>query len=337
MIGRRTGARTLALSALDELDDRSWDAAVSGSGAPFRFSHRAAAGRAFEAALASYRFMPCRAEYSDGSVALFPLVQVERRLAATSMLLGMPLGLEGTPIALAGAPAPAHVRALFTALEPCGTLQLSGGAGGSPPPAGAVGTAATHVLELGRGFAAIWREAFTDKTRNMCRKAERAGVSVTRETGEAALADYYELYTRRSVEWGYAAPPYPRELLSALLGSPDAELWIGRIGDDAVAGALLLRGSDDVLYWSGAMDRERRAAAPSNAVVRTAIEAACERGARYFDFGSSGDNAGVAAFKRSFGATPRQYRTVALSTRRYRQLQRLQDLRRSRGAEPRRP
>lgn len=308
--------------SLSELSPDEWDTAVAGSGQPFRFSHRACAGRALEQAYESYRFMPLRAEYDDGATLLFPLVRVTRRMAALSMALGLPLGLEGRPVALAGTPAPGHLEGLFDALEGCGRLEIYGGASGSPPAVGSVTTATTHILDLTLGYEEIWAYRFPAKTRNMCRKAERGGVSVARESGQDAVTAYQALYRASALGWGYEEPPYPERLFASLLGTEHAELWLARSEEKAVAGAVILGGSVDLLYWSGAMDREFRHLAPSNAVLRAVIEDSCDRGFEYLDFGSSNGLSGVEAFKRSFGAEPRESRSVSLTTARYRQLER---------------
>jgi hypothetical protein len=324
---RGRSARGPRVASIDELSDREWQQALACSGHPFRFSHRAAAGRALEAAFDSYRFTPCRVEYTDGAAALYPLVRVERRLPAMSMVLGMPLGLEGTPIVVSGGISATHVVSLFYALDHCGVLELNGGAGGSPPQLGEGESVSTHVLDLGGGFEYVWRQAFSDKTRNMCRKGERAGVLVAEESTADGIAEYHRLYSRSAAGWGYDAPPYPRRLLEALVGA-GGELWIARLDGVPVAGAVLLEGSDDLLYWSGAMDREYRRAAPTNTLLRVAIESACRRGIRYFDFGASAGLSGVESFKRSFGGTERAYRNTRRTTGTYR---RLETLRRSLG------
>ena len=154
----------------------------------------------------------------------------------------------------------------------------------------------------------------------MCRKAEREGVTVADES-QTAAEDYYALYEKTARGWGREQPPYPRELFAALIGSGAAELWIGRLEGRPVAGALVLRGSHDLLYWSGAMDREHASVAPSNAVLRALIESACGRGIDYLDFGASTGLPGVEAFKRSFGATPREFISISLSSRRHRGLE----------------
>ncbi len=312
--------RTLRVDAVDELTDAEWDAALDATAVPFRFSHRSVAGRAFEHAFRSHTYRPCQVSYSDGVVALFPLVRVARRLRPLGMALGMPLGLEGTPLQVSGSITPAHVSALFAVLGE-GMLMLSGGAGGSPPQLEEWTSGSTHVLETNRPFESVWRDSFTDKTRNMCRKAERAGVVAAQESNPDGTGAYYALYAEGSRRWGYSEPPYPYELLDSFVKSGCAELWLARRDGQPVAGALLLRGSHDLLYWSGAMDREHRNLAPSNAVLRAALESACQRGIDYFDFGASGELTGVESFKRSFGASPRSYGTSCLTSWSHRQLE----------------
>lgn len=306
---------------LTRLGDDEWDACLSSSGHPFRFSHRAAAGRALEAADPSYRFEPFRADFADGTRALFPLVRSLRRLPSLTIAAGMPLGLEGTPIVLDGRLSAEHLHGLFQALGARGRLDVHGGAGGSPPSTGEVTSSVTHTLDLRLGFEALWNDCFSSKNRNKCRKAERAGVAVRRDSGPGAADRYYDLYSIATRSWGYSEPPYPRGLLRSLLDSEAAELWLAHHDGSPISGALLLLGSEDVFYWSGALNREFHSLAPSNAVIRAAIESACERGFTYFDFGASGRLTGVEKFKESFGAEPREYQSVRLSTRRYRLLE----------------
>jgi hypothetical protein len=306
---------------LTRLEDDEWDTSVSSSGRPFRFSHRAAAGRAFEAGYPSYRFEPCRADFADGTSALFPLVRSPRRLPSLTLAAGMPLGLEGTPILLEGRLGAEHLHGIFQALGAGGRLDVHGGAGGSPPSTGEVTSSVTHTLDLRVGFEALWNSIFSSTNRNRCRKAERAGVEVRRDCEPGAADRYYELYAVATRAWGYTKPPYPRALVRSLLDSGAAELWLAHHDGSLISGAVMFLGSEDVFYWSGALNREFQSLAPSNAVMRAAIESACERGFAYFDFGASGPLAGVEKFKESFGAEPREYRSIRLSTRRYRVLE----------------
>jgi hypothetical protein len=306
---------------LTSVSDAEWDALLARSGRPYRYSHRAAAGRAFEAAYPSYRYAPLHVTYGDGSEMLFALVGVQRRVRQLAMALGMPLGLEGAPVPLRGVVTGAHLEQLFAALDGIGQLVVSGGAGGSPPDVGASSTNETHVVDLRRGFDTLWNDVFGAKTRNMCRKAERAGVEVTRDTSDPAVDAYYALYAKAAAGWGYGEPPYPRALFEALLAGGDAELWIARLDGRPVGGAIVLRGSHDLCYWSASVDREHRDVAPGNAILRAVIESGCDRGFEYADLGGSTGLPGVAAFKRSFGGSPVEYRSISLTTKAHRVLE----------------
>lgn len=306
------------LETLRVLGAEEWDAALAGSRQPYRFSHRASAGVAFAAAFDSYEHTPCLAVFSDSTELLLPLVMVRRRWRRLEGRLGMPLSLEGTPISLAGRCEKAHLRALPAALGYPGVLQIHGGAGGSPPPVGRVTRGVTHVLDLRPGFESLWADSFGGKNRNSFRKAEREGVTAARCTDSESWATYAALYRQATTDWGYERPPYPDALFDALAACPDADLWLARHDDRVVAGAVLLRGSSDVLYWSGAMDRSAQRLAPVNLVLGHAIRRSCEEGLEYFDFGASSGLDGVDAFKRSFGAQPREYNDAELSRAAYR-------------------
>ena len=311
------------MTSVVQLEAADWDTELEATGSPFRFSHRAAAGEALEAAYPSYRHQPCRVDYDDGGSLLFPLVRIERRLKALTIVAGMPLGLEGTPVVRSGRATAAHLQALFDALGACGRLELHGGTSGSPPEIGMTTAGSTHVLDLTLGFDAIWNNSFSAKTRNMCRKAERGGLSVAMDCSTDAITAYASLYRLSAVGWGYREPPYPDALFEMLLATDHAELWVARVDGEIVAGAVMLLGSEDLMYWSGAMNRDFRHVAPSNAIIRAVVETACARNLSYLDFGASSGLSGVEAFKRSFGAQPREYRSISLSTWRYRHLERL--------------
>ena len=318
--------RTVSVTALEHLDDEAYDDLVARAGVPFRASQRATVGRAFEALHPSHRHRPHRAVFSDGTSVAAPLTWVERRFSRLNAVEAMPLGLEGTPIVLDGELRAAHVDALFRALPSCGRLVIHGGAGSSPPAVGDVLAATTHTLDLERGFDHLWETCFSSKNRNSCRKADRAGVAVARATTTTDVEAYHGLYAAASRRWGYDTPPYPVSLFTALHASGYAEVWLATLDGVAVAGALMLIGSQDVLYWSGAMDREHQGLAPSNVVLRDAIADACRRGFSTFDFGASGELTGVSKFKASFGATERSYSTISLERFDHRALERARSL-----------
>lgn len=297
------------------LDPQSWNRELAAAGVPFRFSQRAEAVAACEEAYPEYAGRLYEAVYRDGARTLFPGVIARRRLRALTAFLAMPLGWEGTPIPLVGEVTAAQVRLFFRTIGAVGALEISGGAAGSPPAVGDVRERATHVLDLTPGFDALWTSRFSGKNRNACRKADKSGVTVERVTAGPAVADrYYALYAEATRDWGLPAPPYPRALFRALAASPHAEFWLASRESAVVAGAVLLLGSQDAFYWSGAMARDAAAFSPSNVVLRDAIRSACGRGFRTMDFGGSDGLPGVQKYKESFGAEPRPFRSVRLRT-----------------------
>jgi lipid II:glycine glycyltransferase (peptidoglycan interpeptide bridge formation enzyme) len=80
------------------------------------------------------------------------------------------------------------------------------------------------------------------------------------------------------------------------------------------------------MYWSGAMLKEFGSYFPHNALLQSAIEDACGRGMKQFDFGGSGTLESVRRFKEGFGASPVKYWDYAFTSRRYRFLTRLKNL-----------
>jgi hypothetical protein len=296
------------------LDAQSWSRQLADAGVRYRFSQRADAVTACERAYPEYSGRLYEAVYSDGARTLFPGVIARRRVPALTAFLAMPLGWEGTPIGVCGGVTAVHVDRFFRSLGNVGALRISGGAAGSPPTIGRVRDTSTHVLDLRPGFEALWKDRFTGKNRNTCRKAEKSGLVVRQLAAQEGADLYYDLYVSAARRWGHAEPPYPRLLFQALAASPHVEFWLAFKKEEVVSGAVLLMGSEDVFYWSGAMAPEFAGASPSNLVLRDAIRSACERGFRSMDFGASVGLPGVQRFKESFGAEPKPFRSVSLRT-----------------------
>lgn len=300
------------------LGAEEWERLLREAEKPFRFSHRFDAGHALASAFPRFRYTPLEVRFSDGSRILLPVVEVRHRAFKLTSWYSLPLDWEGSPIVLEGSFDGEKLESFFRRLGVGASLWLFGGACGGPvdsttlPRGWRVEERATHVLGLSRDFEELWLRSFSSKNRNSCRKAEREGVRVTSERAESAFEEYYTLYLQASQEWGYRTPPYPRSLFRALSRSAHAKVWLAWAPQEErpVAGAIVLLGSADAFYWSGAMRRSHRGLAPMNAILKAVIRDACERGLRYLDFGASPPEGGIQKFKESFGARPR--RVVAL-------------------------
>jgi len=77
-----------------------------------------------------------------------------------------------------------------------------------------------------------------------------------------------ELLVESAQRWGREAPPISRALLEAVLhfGAKDAELWIARFEGEAIAGGIVLYGSQELFFWTAALRTDFGALRPSNAL-----------------------------------------------------------------------
>lgn len=301
----------------------------------YTFSQTPRFGEAVARAFSEYTFEPWMFDFSDGRRVLLPLVRVRRRPSRLRCFEGAPFGLNAAPIVIGGPLDRRHVAALFDRLRP-DMLRINTGATVEDPWRSVSEVteifeaipSSSHVLELEGGMEKIWGERFTRKVRNQCRSAVRKGVEVRQATGAKDFESYYAIYASAARGWGFASPPYPPNLfreLAGLLGH-GVELKLAFFLDRPIAGILLLHGRWSTLYWGAAMLKEFGSYSPHNALLRTAIEDACQRRMKQFDFGSSGPLESVREFKESFGARPSRYWNYSLMSRRYRLLARVKSL-----------
>jgi len=178
----------------------------------------------------------------------------------------------------------------------------------------------THVLDLSGGFDTVWTDRFTSKVRSTSRKAVKRGVTVESDaTGR--LVPLFDALYRKSVERWARERREPvafrrwlasrREPLSkwATVASVMGEacrVWIAFRGGVPIAGVVVLSNGDQAAYWRGAMDKELTAGTGANELLHhSAIEDACSRGVRQYDFGTS-PSVSLARFKATFGARPEE-------------------------------
>ena len=170
--------------------------------------------------------------------------------------------------------------------------------------------ATTQVLDLDLGYEELQRH-FSKGHRAAITQAIRNGITTRVATSLDDYRRYYEIYEDSLRRWGDAASPrYPWslfEVCSRLANKhPEAvRLWVAEHTGDIVAGALIFSWNGHVMYWHAANLEQALELRASNLLLANAIEDACERGCRWFDFGSSGGHEGTEAFKRRFGPTER--------------------------------
>ena len=203
----------------------------------------------------------------------------------------------------------AHERLQAPALEIRGSVEGFGWRMGAD--------AVTHELVLDSDVERV-RKGFSRSQviRNIAR-AGREGVLVRRAGAARDLEAFYRLHTRTRRRQG--VPVQPRrffELLwRSLIGSGRASIVLADAGGrEAVAGALLLHGGGTTIYKFGASDVESWRLRPNHLIFWTAIQEACARGDRRFDFGRTDlNNSGLRAFKSAWGAEERPLRYCTLA------------------------
>ncbi|WP_458532879.1 GNAT family N-acetyltransferase [Oryzihumus sp.] len=176
-----------------------------------------------------------------------------------------------------------------------------------------------HVLDLDGGFATVWAQRFHPSARKAVRRAERAGMTVVRDTTGRLAPAFYELYlawtAERTSRTGLPVPValalarrrQPPAVFKALAGSPalGCRTWLACHEGRPVAGLVTFAQGTHAISFRSYSLREHRALHASHLLKRLAIEDACEAGCRWFSLGMSGGVAGLEAFKESLGATPR--------------------------------
>ncbi len=133
---------------------------------------------------------------------------------------------------------------------------------------------------------------------NQARKADAACVT----GGAELLDDFYAVFAENMRDLG--TPVYPRRFFAAILEAfpNDATLLIVRIGSAPTAAGLLLDDGFAVqIPWASSL-RRWNGQMVNMLLYWSALEFACGRGRRVFDFGRSTLDSGTYRFKRKWGA-----------------------------------
>ena len=244
---------------------------------------------------------------------LIPLVQPSGGRLGWRELLGMPLGTYTCALREDGTVAsPEQLDAALRALgRACDTLTIVPWplAPSAPAPASWRRTPhETAVIDLGNGLETAMR-GIAGVTRRMAGQAVRRGVTCEPIRSALAITTYYGMLREAAERWGLSKPTFPQELLEGLVayGGSDVEIWLAQCDSHAIAGGVVLYGSSEMFFWSAAMRQAFAQLRPSNALNVSLLQAAAERGVRWYNLGASEGLPGVERFKRGLGARTVQY------------------------------
>lgn len=160
----------------------------------------------------------------------------------------------------------------------------------------------THILPLQGKFEDIWKFKFSKKNRNMIRNAEKKNVEIFRGTAKSDYESYYRLYIDSANRWKNENI-HDFKLYDELSKyDENVSLWLARVEGEIIGGIITMEYGENIISFGGASLSNYWKYSPNNLLYKYAIEYACKKHLKYFDFGQSGDLSGVRKFKESFGA-----------------------------------
>ena len=177
----------------------------------------------------------------------------------------------------------------------------------------------THAVDLTAGSASLFAALDRSQVQRGIKRSRRDGVAIRRGDQESDLTKiFYDMHvhTRRR----HGVPVQPRryfELLWRRILEPGLGfLSLAYSGRIPVAGAVFLNGRETLTYKYNASRPEFWAQRPNHAIIWDAMEWACMRGFRTFDFGLTHfPSEGLRNFKRRWAAEESVlYRSVVADT-----------------------
>ncbi|MBI4135756.1 GNAT family N-acetyltransferase [Candidatus Uhrbacteria bacterium] len=161
----------------------------------------------------------------------------------------------------------------------------------------------TLVMNTAGSGEALWN-SLRNKTRNMIRKAQHAGLTV--EHGFENIGIFYRIYKERML--GKHIPihglDFFEHLAKELKGS--AELLVAKQGNVPLAGMVLLWGSHTALYPYQASSPQGERVAANQFLIWEAMRFCQAHGITSMDMGESKEGSPVYQSKLNFGGTPRE-------------------------------
>lgn len=161
----------------------------------------------------------------------------------------------------------------------------------------------TQIIELKYDEADLLKLWSINHLRSV-KKAHKSSVKVTEAT-EGDWDDYYRMYIESTKRWNRKVKNhYRKELFTYLkdLSKKQCRLWIAKVDQKNVAGAICFYHNKHAVYWHGAARKEYFNHRPVHLLMKSIIENASQKELEWFDFNPSSGLAGVIKFKKGFGS-----------------------------------
>ncbi len=180
-----------------------------------------------------------------------------------------------------------------------------------------------RIIELEGDFRYYRSKLLGSKRRQLCNRAEEAGVVVRPIEDPAGIKEFYGAYEAESARWG-GVHPYPYLFFEEIFAHRDqGALVLGAfLGDEFLGGHIDFFFRDHAQAWQAGLTERASAFEVSAMLVVRAVEESYRRGMKYFNLGSSDGNEGIIFFKESLGGREHVYRIVEAYSRWYRYIRR---------------
>ncbi len=163
---------------------------------------------------------------------------------------------------------------------------------------------ATLILDISEGAESLWK-GLSGKVRNQVRKAQKSGLTVLMG-GAELLPEFYPVFAVNMKDLG--SPVHHASFFAGIFSrfGEKARLMAVRDNGKTIGGLVCLFHKNTILVpWASSL-REYFSKCPNNLLYWEAIQEACNRGCKRFDFGRSSIGSGTYNFKTQWGAKPVQ-------------------------------
>jgi len=168
------------------------------------------------------------------------------------------------------------------------------------------------LLPKGEGNSAqLVMDSLHQKTRNMVRKAEKLGITVSNKQWQGGLNFLAETHADNMEKIGGAAKPtrFFELVESMFVYGADYRIYTAWHDDEPVAALLLFYFKDTVEYFTPVIVQQHRSNQPLSLLIHHAMADAVDEGFRWWNWGGTWHTQeGVYQFKRSWGAIDMPYR-----------------------------
>jgi hypothetical protein len=169
----------------------------------------------------------------------------------------------------------------------------------------------TLLPERGDNSAQIVMDSLHQKTRNMVRKAEKQGISVSDKQWQGGINFLAETHADNMEQIGGMAKPirFFELVESTFVYGTDYRIYTAWHDNEPVAALLLFYFKDTVEYFTPVIVQQHRSNQPLSLLIHRAMSDAVDKGFRWWNWGGTWHTQeGVYQFKRSWRAIDMPYK-----------------------------